>query len=66
MKALMLVPLLLLACARDVQTCDANTMAAKAREAVTVCQAKGYAWLSCKDRPRILKELSDELSRCGK
>ena len=53
-------------CARDVQLCDAGALQAKALEGVAACQAKGFEWLDCPDRPRILEELEKELGQCSR
>lgn len=52
-------------CARDVQLCDAEKLRRKTLEGLAVCQAKGYEWLTCPDRPRILEELRKELGQCS-
>ena len=53
-------------CARDVQLCDAGALQAKALEGVAACQAKGFEWERCPDRPRILEELEKELGQCSR
>lgn len=52
-------------CARDVQLCDAGKLQAKVAEGIQACQAKGFEWTSCPDRPRILEELEKELGQCS-
>lgn len=52
-------------CSRDVELCDSATLANKSKAAIAQCQAKGYAWVDCPERPRILKELKEELAQCS-
>lgn len=52
-------------CARDVQLCDAGKLQTKALEGVAACQAKGFEWVDCPDRPRVLAELEKELGKCS-
>jgi len=61
-----MVALALSSCARDVQLCDADALQAKALEGVAACQARGYGWERCPDRPRILEELKKELGQCSR
>lgn len=67
MKALLLgAAVWLSSCTRDVQLCDASSVQAKTLEGLAVCQAKGYEWAACPDRPRLLRELERELSQCSR
>lgn len=52
-------------CSRDVALCDGEALARKARVAVEQCQARGYDWLECPERERILSELAKELGQCS-
>lgn len=53
-------------CSRDIQLCDARAMHEAGLEGVRVCQALGYDWVDCPDRPRVLAELEAELARCSR
>ncbi len=55
----------LLSCSKSVQLCDAGKLQAKMLQGVQACQARGFEWVECPSRPRILKELNEELTQCS-
>lgn len=64
-KLLLLCVLTVLSCARDVAICDAATHALKKRIAIAECKKRGYKWLACPERPRLLAEFEKELNQCS-